>query len=28
MRDLPKLEDRGIYLDEDEEGRISLAPRW
>lgn len=28
MRDLPQLEDRGIYLYEDDDGRVSLSHWW
>ncbi|MEN9934315.1 MAG: hypothetical protein RLZZ387_894 [Chloroflexota bacterium] len=28
MRDLPQLEERGIYLHEDERGKVSLARWW
>ena len=28
MRDLPELEERGVLLQEDEDGRLSLFGRW
>ena len=28
LRDLPQLEDRGVYLSEDDQGKISLARWW
>lgn len=28
MRDLPKLEEQGIYLEEEEDGKLRLSRKW